>query len=176
MSALNVIINIFAVIGIVILLLYFISWLWKTMKNKTQERIHSAANPPNEYMQATGVRCPDYWINSGIDNNGNYICTNQYNISSRASTNSSCSNVTCPNQIKFSPMASGTTWVPGNPNGLTSLTDSQKQTFVTTQGSGEMSRCDWVNCCGPNDPANLSKINAGVWLGVNDICNANISS
>ena len=41
-------------------------------KNRTEKRIMSEINPPGQYMQNSGIKCPDYCVNTGIDSNGNY--------------------------------------------------------------------------------------------------------
>jgi hypothetical protein len=73
MSAFSVVINIFAVIGLLVILIYIIYYLWNSLQQKNFKMIESRINPPSEYMQQSGVKCPDYWVNTGVDANGNYI-------------------------------------------------------------------------------------------------------
>lgn len=153
------IINICAVVAILIFLYYayyFIRNYFVRLKNR---RIASLTNPPGDYMQNTGIQCPDYWVNTGVDQNGNYICKNSFNIQ----TNNSCNSeiIKFPS-IQSLPVAS--TWEYGNPNGLQTLTQDQKYAFLNTNVNNNLSRCDWVQKCGPGQ--NIM----GTWQGVNEIC------
>ena len=89
MSVFSVVINIFAVIGLVVILIYIIYYLWNNLQQKNFKMIESRINPPSEYMQQSGVKCPDYWVNTGVDANGNYICKNSYNVNVSKSSNTS---------------------------------------------------------------------------------------
>jgi len=159
MSAITIIVNILAAIGLIALLSYIVYYVYKNMKERQTKYTISQLNPPGEYMQNTGIQCPDYWVNTGIDQNGNYICKNSFNIP--------INNLElCSSTMNFTPVASGTTWEYGNPNGLTSLNNSDKYNFVTTSiVPGSISRCNWINSCGPNSSTQ------GIWSGVSDICN-----
>lgn len=159
MSAITIIINILAAIGLIALLSYVIYYLYKNMKARQDKYKISQMNPPGDYMQNTGVQCPDYWVNTGVDQNGNYICKNSFNI---RMNNSDACNTT----MNFTPVEAGTTWEYGNPNGLTSLKDLDKYNFVNTSiAPNSISRCSWINTCGPNSSTQ------GIWSGISDICN-----
>lgn len=164
MSVFSIIANIFSVIGVIVLLLIIIHYTVQYMKNKTAIHIAATMNPPGDYMQNSGIKCPDYWVNTGIDSNGNYMCSNSFNIPSTNPTTGSLAGK-CTSQIVFNPVQSGYTWQYNNPNGLTSYSTQEKYNFVTTQGNGTISRCDWINNCGP--ASNVQ----GIWSGVNEICN-----
>ena len=158
----SVIINILAFIGMVVIISYLIYYLYVYIKNRAAKQIAASIYPPGEYMQNTGVKCPDYWVNTGIDaGTGNYICNNSFNVPLQQNANASCKSDT----IMFSPVTSGSTWEYGNPNNLTSYSDIDKYNFLTTPGTAPLSRCDWVNKCG--SAANIQ----GTWSGINEICN-----
>jgi hypothetical protein len=46
----------------------------------------------------------------------------------------------------------------------------EKYNFVNAQGEGEVSRCDWVKCCGAKSSTK------GVWQGVESTCSYNPST
>jgi len=160
----SVVVNILAAIGLIVIIAYIVYYIYNYIKDMQTQQTISQMNPPGSYMQNTGILCPDYWVNTGIDANGNYICENTFNI--QTNTNPSCNST----QMMFSPVANGYTWDYGNPNGMTSLTDNDKYTFVeksTAKGvAGAISRCSWVNSCGPSTTVQ------GIWSGVNEICNS----
>ena len=137
----------------------------------------SKISPPDDYMQQTGIKCPDYWVNTGVTDDGAYICKNVNGIEVSKSASDGCSAVNCnisgdDSTVYFDGVASGKTWEHGDPNGLKTLSDSDRNTFVKTNVKGTASRCDWIKCCGAyNDPATNTS-NSAVWLGVSDVCNS----
>ena len=151
----SVVINILAGIGIIFILSTLFYYTYKYIKERKIRTIIANKNPPDSYMQNTGLQCPDYWVNTGVDANGKYICSNSFNI---PSNNSSPCNST---SVLFSPITEGKTWEYNNPNGLTSLSDNDKYNFLKDSG-----RCDWINNCGPKSGVQ------GIWTGVNEICNS----
>lgn len=160
----SVVVNILASIGLIVIIAYIVYYLYNYIQNiQTQQNV-AQMNPPGSYMQNSGIQCPDYWVNTGIDNNGNYVCENTFNI--QTNSNSQCN----PNKMVFSPVTNGYTWDYGNPNGLKSLTDQDKYTFsekITATGvQGSISRCNWINSCGPSTTVQ------GIWSGINEICNS----
>jgi hypothetical protein len=166
MSAISIIINILAFIALVIIISYVIYYIYNYWQNKITQYNTSLIYPPGAYMQSSGIKCPDYWVNTGIDPNGNYICNNSFNIPSVQPTSGSSQGLCNTNQLKFTPVQSGYTWDYNNPNGLTSYTEQQRYNFVNTTGTGSpISRCQWLNSCGPS--SNVQ----GIWSGVNDVCN-----
>lgn len=162
----SVIINILAAIGLIVLISYFVYYVYTYFQNVQFQTTISQMNPPPSYMQNVGINCPDYWINMGLDSNGNVQCKNSFNIPTVSAD-------ICPDTMVFSTIPTGQTWDYGNPNGLTSMSDSNKYTFLTTAATdsnnnavaGALSRCDWVNKCGPS--SNIQ----GIWQGVNEMCN-----
>ena len=162
----SVVINILAIFGLIIIISILIHYLFKYINNKKKKSIASSLNPPGEYMQNSGIKCPDYWVNIGIDSNGNYICKNSYNIQTNNPTTGPFAGKCDSNQMTFSAIEPGHTWQYGNPNGLTSYGDQDKFDFVSTNtNNGTMKRCDWINNCGPNTNTQ------GIWSGVNELCN-----
>jgi hypothetical protein len=170
MSSISIVVNILAGLAILIIIFYIIKYLWDLYKHRKNKKINSQINPPGSYMQNSGIKCPDYWVNTGIDSNGNYTCKNSFNIQTNNPTNGSCANKCNSDQATFSSIPNGFTWEFNNPNGLTSYNNNDKIKFVKNNGRAPISRCDWVNCCGPASGVN------GVWSGVNDYCEMNESS
>ena len=167
MSAFQIIVNILALIGLIVILLYVIRYIYLYIQNKQLITTALAINPPGPYMQNSGIKCPDYWVNTGIDSNGNYICTNSFNVASVNPTTGPYAGKCNPDNLSFTPVANGYTWEINNPNGLTSLTDQQKYDFLNSSAiTGSLSRCQWINSCGPS--TNVQ----GIWSGINEICNA----
>jgi hypothetical protein len=155
----SVIINILAAVGLIVIISYIVYYLYTYFKNQQFQATIAEMNPPPSYMQSTGINCPDYWVNMGSDSNGNIQCKNSFNIPAQS----------CPSQMSFTPIPKDETWEYGNPNGLTSMTDSDKYNFLNSSVSsvqGSMSRCAWINQCGP------SPTTQGIWEGVNEICNS----
>jgi hypothetical protein len=183
----NIIINILAIVGLVILISYLISYIYYYFKSKKDQSLMMQVNPPNQYMQESGIKCPDYWVNTGVDENGNYICKNMFNLNvlnKTTPTSGKCLDVKCYQDgtgaekiVNFSPIDSKSTWEPNNPNGKTSLTSKEKYDFVNSLGeSGKeatVSRCDWIKCCGSGnkDESDNVQWNAkGIWQGINSTC------
>ena len=157
----SVVINILAIIGLIIIISYLIYYIWIYFKYQSIKNHIAYINPPGQYMQNSGIKCPDYWVNTGVDANGNYICKNSFAIQTQ--TNSKCNSDT----MSFTPIDNGKTWEYNNPYGLTSYSDNDKYNFVTNNAvPGSVSRCDWINKCGPS--SNIQ----GIWSGVNEVCNS----
>lgn len=157
----SIIVNILAAIGLLVIISYVVYYLYQYYDKIQIQQTHSTINPPGSYMQNTGLMCPDYWVNSGIDNNGNYICKNEYNIP--VNNNTGCDS----KQMLFTPIPSGQTWEFGNPNGMNTMSDQDQYNFLNNSiAPGSVSRCSWVNQCGPNVSTQ------GIWQGVNEVCNS----
>lgn len=163
----SVVINILAAIGLVIIIFYICIYIYQYIKNKKTQKLISQINPPGNYMQNSGIKCPDYWVNTGVDSNGNYICKNSFNIKTHNPTTGTYAGMCNSETMTFPPVDQGYTWEYGNPNGLTSYTEKDKYNFVENKAvSGSLSRCSWINNCGPT--SNVQ----GIWSGVNEICNS----
>lgn len=170
MSAISIAINILAIVGVLVIISYIVYYLWKYLQHKTKQEMMSKISPPDDYMQQTGIKCPDYWVNTSSDAS-TYTCQNVNNIpiveSSKKPTGFTCNS---GGIVKFDAIANGKTWEHGNPNGLKSLTNKERNDFVKgSVATGTVSRCDWIKYCGVyNDDTSA---NPAVWLGVNDVCN-----
>jgi hypothetical protein len=166
----STIINIFAFVGFIFLLGVLIYYAYKYFKHKQLLKDISLIYPPGDYMQQTGIKCPDYWVNSGSDSNGNYECQNRFNVPVVKNSNPSCANVKCTatndnTKAYFNSVPRGKTWEYGNPDGLKSMTDQDKYDFVTGDpGSATANRCNWINCCGGSSGTKSS------WTGVYEVC------
>lgn len=159
MSTINIIVNILAALALIIIGGYVISLIYKYLKNRTKQHIATLMNPPGAYMQNSGIKCPDYWVNTGIDSNGNYICKNSFNIDTHALDGCKI------DELTFPPVASGYTWELNDPNNLTSYSNEEKYDFLNTSVNNSITRCQWINRCGAN------KNVQGIWSGVNELCN-----
>jgi hypothetical protein len=154
----SVIINILAAIGLIVLISYFVYYLYTYFQHKKVKTVMAQMNPPQDYLQNVGINCPDYWVNMGKVGD-NIQCKNSFNIN--VNNDDKCNNVYFPSIPKDK------TWVYGNPNGLKTLSDSEKYKFLKTKSNADSySRCEWINNCGPSSSVQ------GVWQGINEICNA----
>lgn len=166
MSFVSVLLTLFAIIGIIIILSIIIHWLYKKYKKLEKARIIEKINPPGQYMQNSGIKCPDYWVNTGVDSKGNYICKNSFNVESNNPTSGVNSGKCNPDELVFPSVQDGYTWDYYNTDGLTSYTKSDRYNFVNKKARpNALTRCDWINNCGPS--SNIQ----GIWSGVNQVCN-----
>lgn len=162
---LSIIVNILAVIGLIVIISYIIYYIYSYIEKKNKKAFVATINPPPSYMQNTGLRCPDYWVNTGIDDKGNFICKNSFNIETNNPTIGKFANKCNSEQMAFTPIDDGYTWDYNNPK-LETLDDVAKYNFLQSSlVPNSISRCDWINNCGP------SSNTQGVWTGVNEICN-----
>jgi hypothetical protein len=156
----SVIINILAAIGLIVIISYMVYYLYTYFKKKQFQASIAHMNPPPSYMQNIGINCPDYWVNMGTDSNGNVMCKNSFNIPVNDQTK-------CKSNMTFTKVPSDRTWEFGNPNGLKSLSNSDKYKFVNNSVTPDgVTRCNWINQCGPSSSIQ------GIWQGVNEICNS----
>ena len=156
-SPVSIIINILAFIGVIFIVVIIIFYIYKYYQKKNHQKIISDIFPPSDYMQNSGIKCPDYWVNVGIDKDGKYICENKFNVSVKPNSNFKCNDTN--NRTYFEPTDSKKTWEYGDPNGLKTYTEKEKSDFVNKD------RCSWINNCGPEEGVHA------VWTGVEDICN-----
>jgi hypothetical protein len=174
MSVINIVINIFALIGIVVLTSYIVYYLWKKNKQSKTDKMIAEKSPPGMYMQQNGIKCPDYFVYVGKDDEGNYRCKNSYGLEvSPSSTITGCENVKCltnpgDGEISFASMDDDKTWDYYDTDTQTSYTDDERKEFVGKNAGDGPSRCDWVKCCLGDDLGDVQS-NA-VWLGVQDYC------
>jgi hypothetical protein len=159
---LNLLINILAIIGFIILISYIISYIITYFQNRAAMFANQKINPPPSYMQNSGIKCPDYFVNTQNFPN-KYECSNRdFNI---AVDNTAC--YTDPNNktVEFPSIPDGKTWEYGDPNGLSTMSDQERWDFVNDTSSGK-SRCQWINDCGAKQGLK------GVWQGVQEVCNS----
>lgn len=163
MSAIQIVVNILAAVGLLVIIGYLCYLLYKYVKDRQEQVVIKSVYPPGDYMQNTGIKCPDYWVNTGVDSAGNYICKNSFNI--QTNNSGMCKS----DFMNFSPIGNKNTWEYGNPNGLTSYSDRERYDFVNDQLKGQLkgdiSRCQWINECGPTSDVQ------GTWTGVDAVCN-----
>lgn len=158
----NFIINFFAVVGLLILISYFISYIIEYFKKEALRAASKKVMPPPAYMQSSGIRCPDYLSNSGVTKNA-FTCSNRdFNIGVADPTN--CYSDPSNKLVQFKPLPEGKTWELGDPNGLKSMTEKEKWDFVRETVQGSPSRCAWIDKCGPAEGTQ------GVWQGVKKWC------
>ena len=160
MGIVEILVSILAAIGLILIITYVCYFLYAIVQTRRMVATASTINPPSDYMQSSGIKCPDYWVNVGVDNKGNYICKNSFNV--KTNSNPKCNS----ESATFARMKPGYTWEYGNPNGLTTLTSNEKYNFLNKEKVPKsLSRCDWINRCGPTHTVQ------GIWQGVNEICN-----
>ena len=160
MGIIEILVSILAVIGLLLIISYVAYFLYAIVKSRRMIAEAAIINPPGDYMQSSGIKCPDYWVNVGVDNKGHYICKNSFNV--KTGRDEKCNSEVAT----FARMKPGYTWEYGNPNGLTTLTPDQKYNFLNeAKTPGSLTRCDWINRCGPRQNVQ------GIWQGVNEMCN-----
>jgi hypothetical protein len=162
----SVVVTILAAIGLIFVISYLIYYLYIYLQNKSKQRFIENINPPGSYMQNSGIKCPDYWVNTGLDPSGNYQCHNSFNVASVNPTTGSYANKCNATDMVFLKVDDGRTWEYNNPNGLTSYNELDRYNFLKQSVPNSISRCDWINNCGPSSSVQ------GIWSGVNEICNA----
>ena len=164
MALVNFLINFFAVIGLLILISYLISYIIEMYKDRTRRAANAKVNPPPNYMQNSGLRCPDYLSNTGVTKSA-LTCSNR-DFGINVLDPSTCYSDTDAKTVKFPPLEDGKTWELYDTDGKKAMTDKEKWDFVRKNISGNPSRCDWVDKCGPVEGVKA------VWQGVNKWCNA----
>lgn len=160
---LDFLIKFFALIGLIILIVYVINYFVTYFKQQAALKANQKIMPPPSYIQNNGIRCPDYFSNIGA-NKHDYECSNRdFNIS--INNPDKCYSNVNNKTVRFSLLPSGKTWELGNPNGLTTMTDQEKWDFVqSSKIEGNPSRCEWLASCGATE--NIQ----GVWQGIKRWC------
>jgi len=161
----SAVVTVLAAIGLIVIISYLIYYLYEYMKYQMDKKTAENTNPPSNYMQNSGIKCPDYWVNTGIDRDGNYKCTNSFNIETVNPTTGNYKGKCNPTDMTFPHIDDGYTWEFGDPDGLTSYSDQEKYDFLNKSYGNSLSRCQWINYCGP------STNTQGIWSGINEICN-----
>lgn len=158
----NFIVNFLAIIGVIIIISYIISYIYSYFKQKAIQNYIKKINPPLDYMQNSGIKCPDYLSNNNTKNN-KYFCSNR-NFNIQINNDPKCLNEN--NVVKFPIIPDGKTWEMGNPDGKVTMTANEKYNFLKENEKGFYSRCEWIKNCGP------AKNVKGVWQGIEKICNS----
>lgn len=155
MSAL---LNVFAIIGLVGVLIVIIYFIWKYLKTMTKNAMIAKERPSPAYMEQVGLKCPDYWMLDGFDDDGNYICKDKMDIMKMPQYKKSSKNKKCINKGKavFSRFESNTPWV--------DMSDDEKIAFVASKAGNRYSRAEWIKQCGPNVGNKVST--RAVWSGL----------
>ena len=74
------IVEFFIYLCIIILIVYLINYIITLYKQRAANTANQKINPPPSYMQNSGIKCPDYFSNIGIDKES-YNCSNRdFNI------------------------------------------------------------------------------------------------
>lgn len=145
----DAIIRIFALVGMVTIVVYLIFKLWAYYKAVADKRKKAAIRPPLDYMNNIGIKCPDYWVYAGTDANGNYRCVNKFDLD--VADPSKCYTGSIEDKtMVFKALGSDKNWE--------TMSDDEKSSFLGESVTGGSSRCGWVSDC------------KGVWLGVQNIC------
>lgn len=167
----SAVINVFASIGLVSILVVIIYYIWKYIDQLNKETEISQTRPSATYMQSIGVKCPDYWTYLNTDTNGNYICRDdkklmtQYNKNKNQKCVSSINHTkdgkssTYENSMIFSKLDDTKTW--------DKMLDDEKIDFMKLNVDSKKyySRAEWIKSCGPQIGKNVST--QAVWSGLN---------
>ena len=100
------IVNFLAIIGVIIIITYIISYIYTYFKQKALQEYLKKINPPLDYMQNSGIKCPDYLSNNTTKNN-KYFCTNR-NFNIQINNDPKCLNNN--NIVEFPEIPDGKTW------------------------------------------------------------------
>ncbi len=167
----SAVINVFASIGLVAILVIIIYYIWKYIDQLNKDSEISRTRPSATYMQSIGVKCPDYWTLLGTDNNGDYICRDDKDLMTlyQKKNNSKCrrsvtftkdgKNITHENSMVFSKLDNDKKW--------DKMSDDDKIKFMglNVDSSKYFSRAEWIKSCGPTVGNGVST--QAVWSGLN---------
>jgi hypothetical protein len=163
----SAIINVFASIGLVAILVVIIYYIWKYIDQLNKETQILKTRPSDAYMQSIGIKCPDYWTLLGTDANGNYICRDDKDlmVAYNKSKNVKCRSIfTDSKGIKsnvayFSKLDDDKKW--------DTMTNDQKIDFMKKNIDSKKyySRAEWIKSCGPEIGKGVST--QAVWSGLN---------
>ncbi len=165
----SAVINVFASIGLITILVIIIYYIWKYIDKLNKDKEIAQTRPSTAYMESIGIKCPDYWTLLGSDNNGNYICRDDKNLmalygknkDSKCITNISFTkdgtNQSYKNSILFSKLEDGKKWE--------KMSNEEKIDFMKLNVDKYYSRADWIKKCGPQVGKGVST--QAVWSGLN---------
>ncbi len=166
--------NVFASIGLVAILVVIIYYIWKYIDQLNKEAQIYQTRPSDAYMQAIGIKCPDYWSYLDTDASGNYVCRddkdlmgkNKYNKFNDKKCRTTISyskdgkpTTTYQNSIIFSKLDDDKKW--------DTMSDDQRIDFMKKNADPKKyySRAEWIKKCGPEIGKGVSS--QAVWSGLN---------
>ncbi len=160
----SAVINVFASIGLVAILVVIIYYIWKYIDQLNKETQIYQTRPSAAYMQAIGIKCPDYWTYTGTDANGNYICRDDKNLMKIYGKNKNAKCVIYDKNRKanityFSKLDDDKKW--------DIMSDDQRIDFMKKKVDAKKyySRAEWIKTCGPEIGKGVST--QAVWSGLN---------
>jgi hypothetical protein len=156
-SILNIIIWLFAAVGIITLTVITLYYIAKALKKykPPEEPIW----PDEEYMEKLGVICPTGWVYRGTNKSGNNVCQNYYNFPIADEKN--CYD-DVPNKLSY----------------FDTINDWQKCQDDSGNCKPLRNRCKWIEKCGPlSNIIDPSKCSAqGSWTKTGDDSSNKISN
>lgn len=168
MSAL---INVFASIGLVAILVVIIYYIWKYIDQLNKEIQIAQIRPSSTYMQSIGVKCPDYWTYLDTDSNGNYVCRDDKKLMNtyNKNINSKCvSSITFSKDNKRYSFANSMIFRKLDDIKIwEKMSDDEKIDFMKLNVDTKkyFSRAEWIKSCGPEVGKGVST--QAVWSGLN---------
>ncbi len=155
----SAVLNVLAIIGLVAILVVVIYYIWNYISKMNKDASIAKERPTPTYMEQTGLKCPDYWMLSGLDGNGNYICEDKKELMKQYGKNSAsakCYSDVSGKKMVFSKFDNKTHWV--------DMSDEDKIKFAATKVNTNYSRSEWIKNCGPNVGNGVST--RAVWSGL----------
>ena len=122
-TGINIVLWIFGTIGLMALIYLIIVNVTNYVRRRRRKQIIAAMSPPLDYMQQTGVNCPDYWIRTRNSNNRVY-CSNSFNLKQKSPD--------CPKEESFREIDA----------------DQWNTTSNKSKIRGVQERCRWLDKCG----------------------------
>lgn len=152
----SVLLNIFASIGLLAIMVVIIYYIWKYIDKMNKDAALMKERPSPTYMEQVGLKCPDYWMYMGVDGNGNYICKDTQGLMKAYGKDSDSKCVNSSGQVVFPKFDSKVSW--GD------MKNEDKITFTASKVGSGYSRSEWIKKCGPNVGSGVST--RAVWSGL----------
>jgi hypothetical protein len=164
----SAVINVFASIGLVAILVVIIYYIWKYIDQLNKESQIAQTRPSAAYMQSIGIKCPDYWTYLDTDENGNYVCRDDKKLMEKYNKNNSkcISTISYTKDKKpysfkdsmiFSKLDDTKKW--------DTMKDEEKINFMKLNVNKHHSRAEWIKMCGPQVGNGVNT--QAVWSGLN---------
>lgn len=135
---------------------YYLSFIYSKNIGSTPTSVKidkSARNPPYEAMKNIHIRCPDLWVDYGVDGEGNRVCRNTFNVPIRDAVNGQgddkCYSNFALKEKKFP-----------NYSDFDALLDDKSQLAKGDAPTKNTALCQWKTRCGPVDGQEAS------WSGI----------